>query len=578
MEPAYDLVIRGGTVIDGSGNDRVVADIAILDGGIARIGVVTAAGRAEIDARGQLVTPGFVDIHTHYDGQATWSERMQPSSLHGVTTVVMGNCGVGFAPCRPGDRERLIRLMEGVEDIPNPVMTEGLPWNWESFPEFLDALGKRRFDVDIGVQLAHAPLRVFVMGDRGVEREPADAADIAAMAQLAEEAMAAGALGFSTSRSLNHKSADGEKIPTYDAAEQELLGIVEGLRAADAGVIQLITDFDDPLADFAMMRRLVERSGRPLSFTLAEKLDAPQGCRTVLAALTEAGKEGLPIRGQVPCRPVGVLLGLEGSASPFLHNPVFGEIAALSFAEKVTRLRDPAFRARLLAAAEANPPTMFSWDLLFPLDPDDPDYEPLPTLTVAARARAKGVSPEAFVLDHILDCGDGRGMILLPIYNYHAGNLDLTREMMECPYTLPGLSDGGAHMGIICDGSFPTTLLQHWTRDRVRGERFTVEQVVKMQAFDTAQAYGLHDRGLLREGLRADINIIDYEGLRLRSPEFAYDLPAGGRRLVQRAEGYRYTILAGEITYRDGVETGALPGRLVRGARTAPVTTMEVAV
>jgi N-acyl-D-aspartate/D-glutamate deacylase len=562
----YDLVIRRGTLIDGSGAPRRVGDIGIVAGKIARIGEIPEAGAQEIDASGLIVTPGFVDVHTHYDGQATWAERMQPSSWHGVTTVIMGNCGVGFAPCRPADRANLIRLMEGVEDIPNPVMTEGLPWNWESFPEFLDALERRKFDLDIGVQLAHAPLRVFVMGSRGVNREPATPAEIAEMARLAEQAMRAGGLGFSTSRTLAHKSADGENIPTYDAAEAELMGIAMGLKAAGAGVLQMVSDLDDPEADFAMMRRLAEQSGRPLSFTLLERPLSPGSWKFMLQALEATGQAGLPILAQVACRPVGLLLGLEATLSPFLMNPVFNEIAKLGLAEKLSRLRDPEFRRRLLEAG-ATTPAIFGWERVFPLSEATPDYEPLPEQSIAARAAAAGVSPDAYALDHMLNTRDGRGLVLVPVLNYAEGNLDVVREMMESPYAIAGLSDGGAHMGSICDGSFPTTLLTHWARDRSRGGRFTLEHVVAMQTGRTAAAIGLHDRGLLRAGLRADINIIDFDKLNVMAPEFAYDLPAGGRHLVQRAEGYRYTMVAGEITYRDGIATGALPGRLVRGAR-----------
>ena len=562
----FDLVIRRGTVIDGSGAPRRIADIAIAAGRIAAIGEVPEAGRQEIDASGLIVTPGFVDVHTHYDGQATWAERMQPSSWHGVTTAVMGNCGVGFAPCRPQDRANLIRLMEGVEDIPNPVMTEGLPWNWESFPDFLDALDQRAFDLDIGVQLAHAPLRVFVMGERGVNREPATDAEIAAMAAIAEQAMRAGALGFSTSRTIAHKSADGDFIPTYDAAEKELLGIAMGLRAAGAGVLQLVTDLDDPVADFAMMRRMAEQSGRPLSFTLLERPAAPGNWRIIFKALEAAGAAGLPIRAQVACRPVTMLMGLEATLSPFQMNPVYNEIARLDFAEKRRRLRDPDFRRRLLAAAETAP-ALFAWEQVFPLSDATPDYEPLPAHSIAGRAAAAGVPPCAYALDHMLNTKDGRGLMLVPVMNYVAGNLDVVGEMLASPYAIAGLSDGGAHMGMICDGSFPTTLLAHWARDRSRGAGFTLEHMVSLQTGRTAAALGLNDRGLLRAGLRADINIIDFDKLKVMTPEFAYDLPAGGRRLLQRAEGYRYTIVAGEITYRDGIATGALPGRLVRGAR-----------
>ena len=572
-EAAYDLVVRGGSVADGSGGAIYEADVALSGGRIAAVGRVNGRGREEIDAQGKLVTPGFVDVHTHYDGQATWDERMQPSSWHGCTTVVMGNCGVGFAPCKAGDRDRLIRLMEGVEDIPFPVLTEGLPWNWESYPEYLDALSRRRFDVDIGSQLPHAALRVFVMGERGANREPATTADIAAMASIAEAAMRAGALGFSTSRTLNHRTSDGQPTPTLTAGEDELMGIALGLKAAGAGVLQLVSDFAEPEAEFAMLRRLVERSGRPLSFSLVQSPLAPESWRLLLAGVAAANADGLPIKAQVAGRPVGVLLGLELTMNPFSQHPVYREIAVLPHAERVAALRDPAFRERLLAAPSAKEPgfaasTLTNWAQMYPMDAGF-DYEPRTEDSLAARAAQRGQAAEAAALDVLLE-RDGRGMLYVPFLNYAQGSLDPAYAMLTDPNTIPGLSDGGAHVGMICDGSFPTYNLSHWTRDRTRGPKLCVEEVIRMQCADTAAALGLHDRGRLAPGLRADLNVIDYDRLKLRPPEVAYDLPASGRRLTQKADGYTATIVGGEITYRDGEPTGALPGRLVRGARSAP--------
>jgi N-acyl-D-aspartate/D-glutamate deacylase len=576
MQRAYDVVVRGGRLIDGTGAPAREADVAIKDGLIAAVGAGLAPGAEEIDARGQIVTPGFVDIHTHYDGQATWEGRMQPSSWHGVTTVVMGNCGVGFAPCRPEDHDRLVRLMEGVEDIPHPVLSAGLPWTWETYPDYLDALSKREFDVDIGSQLPHAALRVFVMGERGVNREPASPADIAAMAALAEAAVRAGALGFTTSRTLNHKASDGSPTPTLTAGEDELAGIALGLAAAGDGVIQIVSDFKDAAAEFAMMRKIAERSGRPLSFTLAQgggaqTGGAPKGYRRLLAALEEAVGAGVPMKAQVAARAVGVLLGLELTVNPFSAYPLYREIAGLSLGERVARLRDPQFRARLIAS----PPEgreqglgASSWSRLYRLD-ETFDYEPAPEKTLAALARSTGVSPEDLALDHMLKDG-GKGMLYSPFLNYAEGSLEAVREMNLDPNTLPGLSDGGAHVGMICDGSFPTFMLTHWTRDRVRGERLALETVVRRQTRETARAVGLHDRGVVAPGFRADLNVIDYDALRLKPPEVAYDLPAGGRRLLQRAQGYTATLVAGQITYREGQAVGALPGRLVRGSRPAP--------
>jgi N-acyl-D-aspartate/D-glutamate deacylase len=573
MERAWDLVVRGGTVVDGSGGASFEADVAIKDGRIVEVGKVRGEGREELDARGLLVTPGFVDIHTHYDGQATWDTHMQPSSWHGVTTVVMGNCGVGFAPCRPQDHDRLVRLMEGVEDIPFPVLSEGLPWNWESFPDYLDSLASRPFDVDIGAQLPHAALRVFVMGERGANREEASPADIAAMAAIAKGAVEAGALGFSTSRTLNHRTSDGQPTPTLTASEEELTGIALGLKAAGKGALQFVSDFTDPEAEFAMLRRIVERSGRPLSFSLVQNPRQPRQWRTLLDRLEDAAAAGLPMRAQVCGRPVGILFGLELTLNPFTHYPSYQEIAGRPLAERAARLADPDFRARLLAEGNENSPAFAAnmtqnWKIMF-LMGETPDYEQTPDRTVAALAAARGVSPEELAIEHMLTNG-GRGMLYLPFLNYADGSLDPSFAMLNDRNTVPGLSDGGAHVGMICDGSFPTSNLTHWTRDRTRGERLPLEAMVRMQTHDTAATLGLHDRGLISPGYRADLNIIDYGRLSLKAPAVAYDLPSGGRRLVQRADGYVATLVAGQVTYRDGEPTGALPGRLLRGAQAGP--------
>ena len=563
----YDTVIRGGRVVDGNGGEPFVADVAIQDGKIAEVGIVSARGRQEIDAQGKLVTPGFVDIHTHYDGQATWDGRMQPSSWHGVTTVVMGNCGVGFAPCRRDDHDKLVRLMEGVEDIPFPVLTQGLPWNWKTYPDYLDALAARKFDVDIGSQLPHAALRVFVMGQRGADRELATAADIAEMRRLAKEAMEAGAIGFGTSRTLNHRTSEGEPIATLTASEEELTAIALGMADAGRGVLQVVSDFTDPETEFAMLRRIVEASGRPLSFTLAQGSIAPKSYRILLKALEDAVAAGLPMKAQVAARPVGVLLGLELTVNPFSRHAAYREIAGLPLDERVTRLRDPAVREKLLIAPEERgaPGLGNRWDRMFLLDAERPDYEPSAEDTVEARAAGRGIPPEFVALDHMLS-GGGKGMLYVPFLNYVEGSLDAVHEMIVHPATVPGLSDGGAHVGMICDGSFPTSMLTHWTRDRTRGPKLLVRDVVRMQTRDTARTVGLHDRGVIAKGLRADINVIDYDHLTLHSPSVVYDLPAGGRRLIQRADGYAVTMVAGEVTYRDGEATGALPGRLLRGA------------
>ena len=564
MNADFDLVIRHGTIIDGSGGAPFEGDVAVKAGRIAAVGVVKGSGAEEIDARGRLVTPGFVDIHTHYDGQATWEGRLQPSTLHGVTTVVSGNCGVGFAPCRPEDHDRLIRLMEGVEDLPFPVLKAGLPWNWESFSEYLDSLAGRRFDADIGLMLPHAALRVYVMGERGANREPATAADIAQMAALAEAAMQAGAMGFSTSRTLNHRTSDGQPTPTLTAAEDELMGIALAMGRAGKGVLQFVSDFADPEAEFALMRRLCEASGRPLSFSLAQSPVAPKGWRKLLDLLEQATAAGLPMKAQVAARPVGVLLGLDLTLNPFSLHPDWPKGA--SVAEQARLLADPDFVARLIA----NPPPpgnalgtalLHRWGDMYQLG-DPPNYEPLPETSLAAQAMRRGVPYEIIAAEWL--CADeGAGMIYVPFLNYADGDLEAVHAMLSHPDTLPGLSDGGAHVGMICDGSFPTTLMTHWVRDRV-GARLPVEQVVKRQCRDTALAVGLADRGLLAPGHRADINVIDAARLRLERPRVQHDLPAGGRRLMQGARGIVATIAGGELSYHDGVATGALPGRLLR--------------
>jgi N-acyl-D-aspartate/D-glutamate deacylase len=581
MEKAFDLVVRGGTVVDGTGQAPFEADVAVKDGVIAAVGKIAGTGAEEIDARGQLVTPGFVDVHCHYDGQATWDNRMQPSSWHGVTTVVMGNCGVGFAPCRDADHDRLIRLMEGVEDIPFPVLSEGLPWNWESYPDYLDGLSRRQFDVDIGSQLPHAALRVYVMGERGVNREPATEADIHAMAAIAKRSMEAGAIGFGTSRTLNHRSSDGSPIATLTAGEDELTGIAMGMASAGSGgmgVLQVVSDFNDPAEEFAMLRRIVAKSGRPLSFSLLQSPRDPEQWRFMLKQMSAAKDAGLQIRAQVATRPVGVLFGLELTVNPFSSHPTYRTIKDKPLAERVAALRDPEFRARLLAeeAENARAPGLSparAWDRIYPMGGDNPDYEPTPDASIAAIAEGRGLDPYEVALDHMLDGGEGngRGILYLPLLNYAQNTLDPAYQMLQHDCVVPGLSDGGAHVGMICDGSFPTSNLVHWTRDRTRGPKLSIEKMIKGQCRDTAETVGLFDRGLLSPGYRADLNVIDYDRLTLKSPSVAYDLPTGGRRLVQRASGYTATIVKGQVTYRDGTPTDALPGRLLRGAQAAPV-------
>lgn len=562
MNSDFDLVIRGGHIVDGSGAQGFEGDVGVKDGRITAVGTVSGRGVEEIVAKGLLVTPGFVDLHTHYDGQATWDQRLQPSSWHGVTTVIAGNCGVGFAPCRVADQDRLIRLMEGVEDLPFPVLKEGLKWNWQSFPDYLGSLQGRAFDMDIGLQLPHAALRVFVMGERGANREAASPDDIAQMAALTETAMHAGAMGFSTSRTLNHRTSDGQPTPTLTASEDELMGIALALGRAGKGVLQFVSDFADPEAEFAMLRRLCERSGRPLSFSLAQSPAAPLGWRKLLDLLEKATVAGLPMKAQVAARPVGVLLGLDLTLNPFSLHPDWPKGASLD--EQRHLLADPDFVARLIANSPGKgnalgTALLHRWGDMFQLG-DPPNYEPLPETSLAAEAMRSGVAYEVVAAQWLR-----AGMIYVPFLNFADGDLDAVGAMLAHPDTIPGLSDGGAHVGMICDGSFPTTLLTHWARDRSHG-RLPLEHLIRRQSHDTARAVGLTDRGGIARGQRADLNLIDLDHLALLPPQVAHDLPAGGRRLLQRAQGYRATLVAGQITYRDGEAAGALPGRLLRGA------------
>jgi N-acyl-D-aspartate/D-glutamate deacylase len=561
----HDLVIRGGEVIDGTGAAARRADVAVDGGRIVDVGKVERRGRAEIAADGALVTPGFVDIHTHYDGQATWAQRMSPSNHHGVTTVVMGNCGVGFAPVKRADHQLLIELMEGVEDIPGSVLHEGLSWDWESFPQYLDYLSQRRFDMDIAAQLPHAALRVYVMGERGANREPATADDIAAMRKLAREAAAAGALGFSSSRTLNHRSSKGAPTPSLTAEVDELVGIALGLKDAGRGVLELISDFGDLDAEFAIVKRMAAESGRPISISLAQGL-SPNGWRKILSRIEASAAEGISMRGQVAPRPIGVVLGLSTTLNPLLLRPSYMAIAKLPLAERVARLADPALKAKILA--EVPGPTfermkrlIGDFERIWRLD-DPPNYEPARETSIAAQARRLGRDPLELAYDLLLE-NAGKQLLFTPFANYADFNLDCCRDMILSDDCVMGLGDGGAHVGTICDASFPTYLLAHWGRDR-KGERIDLAHLVKRQTRDTARAVNLTDRGVIAPGMKADLNVIDFANLRVRAPAMVQDLPAGGSRLEQRADGYLATVVNGEITYRNGEPTDALPGRLIR--------------
>ncbi|CAN5174009.1 amidohydrolase family protein [soil metagenome] len=570
-----DLIIRGGTVADGLGGALFEGDVAIHDGRIVGVGAVTGHGREEIDAKGKLVTPGFVDIHTHYDGQAIWDRQLAPSSWHGVTTAVMGNCGVGFAPVRQQDRQTLIELMEGVEDIPGAALSEGLSFSWESFDDYLHALETRSRDIDLCAQLPHGALRVYVMGERAARLEAATPEDIAEMRRLTAQAIRAGALGFTTTRSINHRTVKGDPTPSLRAAADELMGIAMGLKDAGRGVLQFISDFDSPslTEEFAMLRSLVEASGRPLSVSIAQRHGRGSNIwRELLDLIAQANADGLPMLAQVAPRPIGVLLGLQGSRNPFLPCPAYQAIAERSLEERVALMRDPALRERLLAEVgqPSDMPGARRWtafDRIFAFG-DPPDYEPPASSSLAARAGREGVSAAELAYDILLE-DEGRAFLFAPFANYADYNLDVCAEMMADPYTVIGLGDGGAHVSVISDGSFPTYVLSHWGRDRPHG-RFDLGWLVKRQTSDTARAVGLLDRGVLAPGMKGDVNIIDMDRLALAAPRMASDLPAGGRRLLQRAHGYVATIVSGITIYREGEATGDLPGKLVRGQQAAP--------
>jgi N-acyl-D-aspartate/D-glutamate deacylase len=565
------LVIRNGTIVDGAGGEPYEADLAVIDGKIAAIGGNIAKGTEEVDARGKLVTPGFVDVHTHYDAQVTWSDRLSPSSWNGATTVLFGNCGVGFAPCHEDQHDLLINLMEGVEDIPEVVLSEGLPWNWHSFPDFLDAIAARSYDADVAAQVPHAALRVYVMGERGANREPATAQDRQRMAELTAEGLRAGALGFSTSRTLNHRAADGRSIPTLRAEEAELTAIAHAMRETGKGWLQIVSDFEDQAGEIGLFRRLAKESSRPVTITLTQSDAHPNGWRELMAQIDEANEEGLRITAQVRSRPTSVLLGLELSQNPFMGRPSYKRIAHLPFPERLAQLRQPELRARILAEkfeGSRRAGRVERWDRMYLLG-DPPDYEPKAESSIAARAAREGGSPEEVAYDLLIE-RDGRGILYLPVTNYAGGNLDVVREMIAAPNTLLGLGDGGAHVGIMCDATSTTFTLTHWTRDRGRGALFPVSWIIKRLTADNAAAIGLADRGLLRTGMKADINILDYDNMRLRPPQIAYDLPAGGKRLLQRTEGIDATIVSGAIVYRHGEATDALPGRLIRGGNVTP--------
>ena len=577
----HDLIIRGGTIVDGTGAAAFVGDVAITDRIITAVGTpeaptIDGPATREIDATGMLVTPGWVDIHTHYDGQITWDEVLAPTSWHGVTTVVTGNCGVGFAPASPDRHDWLIGLMEGVEDIPGTALAEGIDWQWETFPEYLDALERRSWTMDVGTQVAHGAIRAYVMGERGARNEPATASDIDEMATLVREAIAAGALGFSTSRTLAHTAIDGEPVPGTFAAEDELFGIGGVLGELGTGVFELAPmgtageDVIGPAKEVDWMRRLAATIGRPVTFALLQVDAAPELWRGLMDASLEATAEGADIWPQVAGRATGLLSGHHTTYSLFDAFAPYQELKSrgLTDEELFVELQSPEVRNSILhwepdEGTAAN--LQGAYDRTFLLG-DPPDYEPSAEKSLAGIAAATGRRPLEVAYDAML-ADEGHGLLYVPILNYAQGSLEPVREMLMHPRAAIGLSDGGAHCGVICDASIPTFMLTHWTRDRQRGERLPLEIVVQKQTSDTARLYGLGDRGTLQPGMLGDVNVIDYDALALEPPQVIRDLPAGGSRLVQRPRGYVATIKSGEITFEHGFETGARPGRLIRGAR-----------
>lgn len=574
----YDLIIRGGTVVDGTGAPARVADIGVRNGVIVAVGQADGTAESEIDATGLTVTPGFIDLHTHYDGQAIWSSRLNPSSSHGVTTVVMGNCGVGFAPCRPEDRPLLCITMEGVEDIPGVVMKEGLTWEWETFPEFLNAVEARARDIDVGVLVPHSAVRVYTMGKRGADRVPADADDLKAMHDVISEGVRAGALGFGSTRTAFDRRADGEHVPSFDVDAEELANAARAVRDAGGGVMQILPDLgtfgSSAESCFSLMKIMSEASGLPVTYTMSQVKEHPDHWRELLRLTQEHNKAGGGlIHPQFFPRPVGMLAGLELTSNPFVYCPSYQAIAHLPLAERVAEMRRPDVRARIVAEEPGDtllPMTAMTrqWQNMYRLG-DPPCYEPDPETSVAAMARREGRLPEEVAYDLLLE-NDGHALLLVAIANYAYGSLDYLIEMMRDPNCVIGLGDGGAHYGLICDSSYPTFVLTHWVRDR-QGERLTLEEAVKALTSAPANVMGLGDRGILAPGYKADINILDHAAMTLHAPQIVDDLPGGGRRLDQRAVGYRWTIVSGEAIVQDDQPTGAYPGRLIRGRQTAAV-------
>lgn len=585
----YDLKITGGLIYDGEGGAPVQASIGIRNGVIVAVGECAGEASETLDASGHIVTPGFIDLHTHYDGQVSWDANMQPSINHGVSTVVMGSCGVGFAPVKAGDRDKLIRLMEGVEDIPGIALSEGMTWDWESIPEYMDALDAKPHAIDFAVQVTHDPLRVYVMGDRAVCQEPATETDIAAMRRLTREALEAGAIGFSTGRSDIHRSADGEWTPSSEASAGELAGIAKAFQGLEHGILQAVNDFDleregDAFdQEFDILEAMALGGGRPFSLSLMQRDFAPDQWRRIIARAELAEEKGINMRLQTAPRGIGVITGLQCTFHPFIGFPSYKAICELPLAERVQRMREPKFKAQLLSedseklAGDGTPVPPIVDALMAAIDyvasktfllGEDPDYEQGEETSVLHMAKAKGLSALEMIYDLLLE-QDGEALLYFPIYNYTEMSFDNVYTMMQHPQSIMGLSDGGAHVGTICDSSFPTYLLSFWTRDRSRGPRIELSEAIRRLTSDIADYCGMADRGRVKVGLKANINVIDYQALRLYAPRMVQDLPAGGQRLLQDSAGYRAIIVNGEIVLEKDALTGRYPGRLYRAGRPA---------
>ncbi|MVW77727.1 N-acyl-D-amino-acid deacylase family protein [Bordetella sp. 02P26C-1] len=567
----HDIVIRGALIVDGSGKPSYTGDVAVGDGIIQQVGGKAGAARREIHADGCLVTPGWIDIHTHYDGQATWDPYLSPSTWHGVTTAIMGNCGVGFAPVKPDRREWLIKVMEGVEDIPGTVLSEGIQWDWESFPEYLDALDRRPKALDIGAQIPHSAVRAYVMGDRGVHHDEASPEDLLQMRELVREAMLAGAVGFSTSRTFLHKYDERKYPPGTFATDEELSALGGVLGEVGHGVFQMTANHPAMEAELPWLEHLARSNKLPVLFNLQQTDGAPDVWKEIARALDRAHADNLPLMAGISGRPLGILFSWQSTLHPFIAHPTYIELQKLPFDEQLRQLRDPAVRARIMqeerGLLDRRARTLFSsFHKIYRLG-EQPDYEPEPHESVAAMAQRTGRPPLEIIYDLMLE-NDGKAILYYPSFNYSYESLDHLHQLMQHPNTVNSLSDGGAHCGYICDVSMPTFMLSFWTRDRKRGPLLSLEHVVKRQTLDTAKVYGLHDRGLLREGYKADINIVDPAAVTVHCPEMVFDLPAGGRRLIQRADGYVATLVNGMPIFERGEATGALPGKLLRGGRT----------